>query len=261
MESVSSKEKFKEGSLLIQLHHMQSDGELIELKIDAELIPLLSEDIYLLSPYRHHTRDLIWMYVEEVIFLFPTLQEEINPEVSSVLNTLLIAMDYLTHERFMYMPFTNEHRNEIKAILDNCFDSGKTRSFSTESNRPKLNKATLKMEGNRITCLDVRKERTRIHMAVLFEKSESKMKSFHQVAHWLQKMNLNPDTSQVSYDECIKGKTNHDLHVDHLFYLNRIQRTLCWFINSFSWRTNELYTFDRIDLMSKLGIRGGMLND
>ncbi|WCK57382.1 hypothetical protein PP175_25280 (plasmid) [Aneurinibacillus sp. Ricciae_BoGa-3] len=104
-------------------------------------------------------------------------------------------------------------------------------------------------------CLDKREDKTRIYMAVIYKKSNNRMEPFKNVGYLLQQVNLKPNSERVEYHEMLAGQTDHQLYQDLLFYLNMVIRTLCWLMNSASWRNNQLFPFDEIEIRSKLGIR------
>ncbi|MCU5281594.1 hypothetical protein OCA22_24780 [Bacillus cereus] len=250
-------EEFKNGNKLLSLHHYAKDGNEVKLAIEQEWLPYLHEEVELLSPENFHERHLVYMYVQELIEMLPKLKEEgvIEKRLLTVVETLLLALDYLTHERFAYAPFKNEHREETNNIIQDCFSEAKSTTFLNDANRPDLLKSKIIKGKEKIYCLDEREEKRRLYMAVVYTKPKDLQDRFKQVAYWLGHVNLKPNSDRVSYQESIEGKTNHDLHVDLLFYLNMVKQTLSWFIHSYSWENNELAVFDEIDITSKLGLR------
>ncbi|MFJ8528388.1 hypothetical protein [Bacillus sp. NPDC094106] len=250
-------DEFKNGNKLLSLHHYAKDGDEVKLEIKKEWLPYLHDEVDLLSPESFHERHLVYMYVQELIEMLPKLKEEgaMEKQLLIVIETLLLALDYLTHERFAYAPFTNEHREEINSIIKECFEQEKTATFSNDANRPSLLKSKIIEGKEKVYCLDEREEKRRLYMAVVYTKPKDLQDRFKQIAFWLGNVNLKPNSDRVTYQESIEGKTNHDLHVDLLFYLNMVKQTLSWFIHSYSWRNNELAGFDEIDIISKLGLR------
>ncbi|AFV21727.1 MULTISPECIES: hypothetical protein [Bacillus] len=250
-------EEFKNGTKLLSLHHYAKDGDEVKLAIEKEWLPYLHDEVDLLSPESFHERHLIYMYTQELIEMLPKLKEEgaMEEQLLIVIETLLLALDYLTHERFAYAPFTSEHREEINGIIQECFSITKSNTFSSNANRPSLLKSKIIEGEESIYCLDEREEKKRLYMAVVYKKPKDLQDRFKQIAFWLGNVNLKPNSDRVSYQDSIEGKTNHDLHVDLLFYLNMVKQTLSWFIHSYSWRNNELAGFDEIDIISKLGLR------
>lgn len=107
----------------------------------------------------------------------------------------------------------------------------------------------------KVYTMDNRGERTRIYMAVLYEKPASTFEHFKHVGHWLGELDLKPNTNEISYEDYLKGMTNEELHQELLYEINRVKRVFSWFLNSYSCRNNKLAGFDVIDLCSKLGIR------
>ncbi|WPS85328.1 hypothetical protein SMD22_01490 (plasmid) [Brevibacillus halotolerans] len=102
--------------------------------------------------------------------------------------------------------------------------------------------------------MDQREEKTRIYMAVLYKRPKNMMEHVKHVGYWLSQVNLKPNI-KLSDEQIIEGKTEHDLHVDTIFYLNMVQRALSWFLNTTSWKNNQLFTFDEVDIRCKLRIR------
>lgn len=250
-------EEFKMGHKLISLHHYLRDGEEVQLNIEKEWLPYLNQEVHLLSPDLFLERNLIYLYIQELIELLPLLKAEgiIQNNLLNTVETLLLALDYLTDEQFINTPFTAEHQSALKNILKDCFKKEKSTSFIGNCNRPRLNKSPIFVDETSIYALDKRVERNRIYMAVLFKKPKDAMERFNQVGQLLQSVNLKPDRSRVSYEQMLEGKTDHDLHEDLVFNLSLIKRTFLWLLNSASWRQNDLYPFDKIDVSIKLGLK------
>lgn len=250
-------QEFGRGHKLLSLNHFSRNGNEVKLAIEKELLPFIAEEVHLLTPRTFHERDLVYLYVQELIDRLPGLKREgiIEAHLLSVLESLLLALDYLTHERFAYAPFTDEHRNEIKQIISTCFLDNKSACFSENANRPTLNKARILTSEDKVYCMDEREEDKRIYLAVLYSKSATEMEHFKKIAHWIGNITLKPNQSNVSFEEYQEGKTEHDLHEALLFYLNVVKNTFSWFINCTSWRVNELMGFDVMDINSKLGLK------
>lgn len=248
---------FKHGSMLQSLHHYPKDGEEVTLKIEKELLPYTHDTVHLLSPHLHHERNLLYMYIEELIQMLSLLKEEgtVDAKLLSVAETLLLALDYLTHERFIQSTFTEQDKLELQEIIKGCFDEVKEHSFSTDANRPVLYKTKWLQKEDKVYALDLREEKIRIYMAVFYQKPESLKEHMRQVGHWLGQVDLKPNGSRISYEEYCSGMTDHELHQDLLFYFNMVKRALAWFFNTCSWRDGILRFFDEMDMCSKLGIR------
>jgi hypothetical protein len=249
---------FKEGHTLLRINHAARQ-EKVKLDLEKELLPYSYKMVDLLSPHAYHERSLLYMYTEELISLLPRVKEEdiMNRSILTVLETLLLAMDYLTHERFTYAPFEDKHREKLYEILEDCFEKTKRHTFSEYANRPSLNKSAWYQNEDEVYCLDQREEKTRIYMAVVYKKPKNMMEHFKHVGYWLSQINLKPNMnpSKVTYEEMLQGKTEHGLHVDTIYYLGMVQRTISWFLNTTSWRYNQLLPFDEIDIRCKLGLR------
>lgn len=250
-------ESFKNGSMLESINHLSRHGAEVSLDINQELLPFTYDTVHLLSPMMHHERSLLFMYIEEMIQFFPDIKLEgvTDKKLLNVVETLLLALDYLTHERFIKKPFEEQNREELYEILYQCFDENKKHSFSTDSKRPFLNKSKFTVREGKVLALDEREERTRIYMAVYYQKPDSLMEHFKHLGKWLGEVHLKPNGARVSYEEYCAGMTDHELHAELLFYLSTVKKTLAWFLNSCSWRHNDLKLFDELDLSSKLGIR------
>lgn len=248
---------FAKGHKLLSLHHYPKDGEVVKLDVQKEVLPYLHDEVDLLWSERFHERNLIYTYVQKLIDLLPSLKKEglIDKRLLSIVETLLLSLDYLTHKKFTYAPFESKHREEINGIIKECFSEDKTTTFSDDAGRPSLLTSKIMQDEDKVYCLDKREEKVRLYMAVLYTKPKHEQERFKQIAFWLGNVNLKPNSDRVSYQESIDGKTNHDLHVDLLFYLNMVKQTLSWFIHSYSWANNELAVFDEIDITSKLGLR------
>lgn len=250
------RDTFKDGHTLLRINQKAGE-EKVTLTLEKELLPFTYKTVHLLSPYPYHERSLLGMYVEELISILPVIQEEeiIHPSLLSVVETLLRALDYLTHERFIRTGFEGRHREHLYKILRECFESEKNEPFSTFANRPQVCKSEWMEKDGELFCLDPRQEKTRIYLAVFYKKPQTMMEHFKDVGHWLSQISLKPNTSKVEYEEAMKGKTDHELHVDTLYYLGMVQRTFSWLLNCSSWRSNELFHYDKIELRCKLGIR------
>lgn len=248
--------EFEKGFKMLSQNHFGNDGVDVKLDIPTEWLPLLHPEVQLLSPTLHLERELVYLYTEELIQLFPAIQEEgkLSNELLAVFETLLHAMDYMTHERFLNAPFGEQDRDELEDILRQVFDEKKTSRFTESANRPLLNKSQIFSDEEKVFAKDERKERTRIYMAILYKKSENMTEHFSRVGHWLGEVKLKPNTARLKYAEVVEGKTDIELHERTLLYLNIVKQTLSWLLNSASLRGGELYTFDRMDIASKLGI-------
>jgi hypothetical protein len=251
-------DSFRDGSKNIKVTQKTGEEkEKVKLELDKRLLPYSHKTVDLLSPYSYHERTILHLYTEELISLLPQVREEdiINPLLFSVIETLLFALDYLTHSRFSYIRFEDKYRNKLYEIFNECFEIKKVNMFSEYANRPKLNKSSWYQDGDEVYCLDKREEKTRIFLSVVYPKPKHMMEHFKNVGLVLTKVILKPNTSNVTYEEMLDGKTDHDLHVDTLFYLGMVQRTLRWVLNSASWRENDLYTFDEMEIRCKLGLK------
>lgn len=248
--------EFDKGHKLLSLHHYARDGEDVKLDIPKEWLPRVHEQVDLLTPTINLERDLVYLYTEDLIQQFPALKEEgkLSVEMVAILETLLHAMDFLTHERFLNAPFEETDREEIKGIIGQVFDKQKTSHFTTSANRPFLNKSPIFVDEEKVFAKDKRVERNRIYMAVLYKKTNSVTEHFQLVGHWIGHVDLKPNRARVSYDEMLAGMTDLEIHEQTLFYLNMVKRTLAWFFNSTSWRSGELHGFDKMDIASKLGV-------
>lgn len=259
-EAVSTKTTFEQdfgkGYKMFRPTHNASRSREVRLDIPQDWLPFIHEEAELLSPTLHLDRDLTYLYTEELIKRFPRVKQEakVSKELLAVLETLLHAMDYLTHERFLNAPFAETDKQDIDEIIGDVFDEKKKRQFSTDANRPLLNKSPLFSDEKGVFVKDIRDDRTRIYVVVLYKKTDSLTEHFNHVGHWIGETNMKPNVARVSFAEMLEGKTDVELHERTLFYLNTIKRTLSWFFNSTSWRSGELYGFDRMDIISKLGI-------
>lgn len=250
-------EKFKNGSMLESLHHYPRNGEEVTLGIDKELLPYVYDEVHLLSPVLQNERNIIYLYVEELIQMFPTFKKEglMNSNLVAVVETLFLAMDFLTNDRFFNAPFTKDDKEELQNILKECFQEEKSHVFSTDANRPVLNKSKIYQNDEKVYALDKREEKIRIYMAVMFKKPESIKDHMKHVGRWLGDVHLKPNGARITYEEYMAGMTDHELHQETLFYIGMVKRTLSWLFNSCSWRSGSLLIFDEMDLCSKLGIR------
>lgn len=248
--------QFSGGSKLLSLHHYPKDGTKVKLDIDQELLPYLYRQVDLLSPVALLDRHLVYMYTERLIGLFHELKQEgsTNPELLAIMETLLLALDYLSHERLFDIPFEQTHRDTVRNILLECFEEKKSYSFTTDHNRPILLQSSIFMEDDNVYTLDEREERVRLYMAVFYLQPKNQREHFTHVGHWLGKVDMKPNASQIPYEDFIKGFTDHHLHQDTLYFFNMCKRALVWFTNTYSWRNNELAGFDRMDLHAKLGL-------
>lgn len=173
----------------------------------------------------------------------------------AVLETLLLGLDYVTHERFTHIFFEKNHREELFSILQDCFIKTKQHGFSEFANRPVLNKSSWIQNGEEIYCLDERTDKTRIYMAAVYRKPKNTMEHLKNVAHIISKVDFKPSTRKVSFEEMLEGKTDHGIHQDTLYFFGMIQRTLSWLLNSTSWRNNQLFGFDELEICCKLGLK------
>ena len=250
-------EEFKTGSKLLSLHHYESDGVKVDLELDEKLIPYINPTINLLSPHERNTRNLLFMYVGEMIEKFREMKKEgmTDPKLLSVIETLLIGMRYLTSSHFIKMRFTQTHKEKILAILTEVLNESKYYSLDDyELSRPKLHKTNVVLEDGKLYCMDEREKRDRLYMAVFYRKVDTKREEFTQVAFWLSKLFLRTGYNHVPFEEIEKQITEHELHEELLFYLNRVQITLCWLMNTYSFRENRLELFDEMEIVNKLGI-------
>lgn len=249
-------DEFKRGHKLLSLHHYPKNGEVVELEIEREWLPYLHHQVHLLSPVLFHERQLVFLYIQELIELLPSLKKEgfIENRLLCVLETLLLAMDYLSQEKLTDAPYTAEHRHALNLMLKDCFEEFKTTGFSEDANRPILNKSELSAGLANVYALDKREERNRIYMAVIYKKPDSVMEHFKQVGHVIGNVRLKPNTSNISYAEAMEGKTDHGLHENLIYDLGRIQQTFAWLLNSTSWKQNELFPFDEMEIRCKLGL-------
>jgi len=250
-------EEMKFGHKLIRLQHAPSKGVAVELDVEPDYLPELHETAELMSPTQQNERDIIYKYVEDMIQLLPEVKAEgiMEKGVVAVLETLLLSLDYLTHERLLNAPFTAQIAEDLDTIHAQVFEQVKTAVFSHYANRPQNNRGEIYEQEGAVYVDDQRKEnRNFIYMAVIYKKPENLMERMKQIGYWLSSVKLNPSTDKVTYEEMCEGKTNHEIHERTLFYLNTTLRTLAWFLNSKSWRSNELHGFDQMDIASKLGI-------
>lgn len=257
-QNVASKDLQKlmdDGKLLVKLNHLHSQK--VKLNIADCLLDRIDDEIDLLYPMMHHVRGLAFMYIQELIDLLPEVKKEgvINTKLLSIVETLLFGLDYLTHNNFINAGFNEEHKEKIKEILKETFDEKKTYVYSTDAQRPKLLKSKIFKSEDEIYAEDNRESTSRIYMAVLYKKYDSVMDRFKQVGRVLNDVNLKIERDSVNYEEMLEGKTNIELHEELILYINVIKGTLCWLLNSLSWRNNELHVFDEIDICSKLGIK------
>jgi hypothetical protein len=250
-------DKFKNGNFFIRLQHSPKDGEEVPLDMEKDLLPYTDSKVHLLSPYAYHERTMLYMVIEELIQLFGEIKKEqsMEPSLLSVLETLLMGLDFLTHIKLINTPFQENHKNRIHDILSECFEKQKQHSFSLNAERGHLNASEIVKKDGKIYALDKREDKTRIYMAVVYRKANNNMERFKQVGYLLRQVDLKPNSSHVEYEEMLAGKTDHELYSDLLFYLNMVIRTLCWLMNSASWRSNQLYPFDEMDIRCKLGLR------
>ncbi len=122
---------FKNGTLLVKINHLKEDGAEVPLEIEKDLLSKIYGEVDLLSPYRHQTRELLYMYTDELIQLFLDVKqdESMNKEVVAVFETLLLALDYLTDPRFLKVNFKREYRDYVKEVLQECFNVKKKPYF------------------------------------------------------------------------------------------------------------------------------------
>ena len=241
-----------------KLIRIQRATEMVKLsEIDENWLPYLHEEAHLLSLHLQHERTLLYLLTEELFSIFSTLKEEniIEEKLLHILETILLGMDYLTHERLVHHPFEAEDKANLLSRLSELFLPEKTHAFSDCANRPLLNKSKLYLNDEGVYAKDEREKRTRIYAVILYKKPINAMEHFRQVVFQLMSVQLKPNTSNVSHEDMLQGMTDCELHTDTLLYLNLVQRTLSWFVNSASWRHNELFTFDELDLRSKLSLR------
>lgn len=248
---------FDNGHFLMRLNHTESDGEKVLLDdIELEWLKELHPVVDLLSPATQNTRNLFYLYVEKMIQHFPLLKKEgkMDEKVVSVLETLLLSLDYLTNERFINAPFGEDEKEELRAILEEIFQLEKSHIFSSDSNRPVQNTSELYVEGDRIFAKDNRNERNRLYMAVAYRKNENQIDRIRQIGYWIGEIKIPLDRNKVSYEEVLKGNTNVELHEELIYVINRIRLAIAWFLNSYSWKNNELIGFDEFDIASKTRI-------
>jgi len=250
-------ELMEKGSKMERLNHYPRDGEKVTLKIEKDFLPYLHETVDLLSPYKYHQRTLLFMYIEELIQLFDKVKEEriLHADLLSTCETLLLALDYLSNERFINSSFTEEDRTEIYSILEDAFEPDKKHSFSNNASRPAIQKEKIMYKEDASYVMDQREDRIRLYLAVYYKKTSTTCEHFRNVGKWLGEINIKPDSGEMSYEEYLAGMTNHGLHQEHLFYLNMVKRAFSWLFNSYSWRENKLMLFDELELYSKLGIK------
>lgn len=245
------------GHKLISLQHTPSKGVAVELDVEPDYLPELHETAELMSATQQNGRDILYKYVEDMIQLLPAMKAEgvMEKGLVAVLETLLLSLDYLTHERLLNAPFTSQIAEELEAIHAQAFEPEKTAVFSHDANRPHNNRGEIYERDGALYVDDQREgNRNFIYMAVIYKKPENLMERMKQLGYWLGSVKLNPSTDKVTYEEMCEGKTNHEIHERTLFYLNMTLSTLSWFLNSMSWRSNELQGFDEMDIASKLGI-------
>ncbi|WP_442637783.1 hypothetical protein [Rossellomorea marisflavi] len=250
-------EEMKFGHQLLRLNHTPSKGVAVELDVELDYLPELHESAELMSATQQNGRDIIFKYLEDMIQLLPEVKAEgvMEKGVFGVLETLLLSLDYLTHERLLNAPYTAQIAEDLDAIYAQAFEQEKTAVFSTDANRPRNNRGKIYERDGALYVDDQREEnRNFIYMAVIYKKPDNLMERMKQLGYWMGNVNLNPSTDKVSYEEMCEGKTNHEIHERTLFYLNTTLKTLSWFLNSTSWRSNELHGFDQMDIASKLGL-------
>lgn len=250
-------EEMEFGHQLLPLQHSPSDGVVVELDVPLDYLPELHESADLMSVSRQNSRDIIYKYLEDMIQLLPKVKEEavMDKEVVAVLETLLLSLDYLSHERLIDAPFTSQIADDLEAIQAQVFELEKTAVFSSDANRPRNNRGKI-YENEGVLYVDDQREENRnfIYMAVIYKKPENLMERMKQLGYWLGNVKLSPGTNNISYEEMMEGKTDVGIHERTLFYMNTTLRTLSWFLNSTSWRSNELLGFDKMDIASKLGL-------
>lgn len=251
-------EFFNNGRYTFRLHHTVGMGEKVKLdEIESRWLPYIQKEVVLVSPLPYHERSILYMHIEELFSIYDRVEEEdlLDRELLGIFQTLIVALDYLSHERFLTGVFEDRHRDSINSILGDCNRSDKQHTFSKYSGRPKLNKATIQKEEDGIFCIDNREERTRVFMGLIFKKSNTAVEEFRQLGLALSGMNLKPNISNTLYDDVLLGKTDHQIHNDVVFYINIVLRTFLWLLNSTSFRRNKLESFDYFDVQYKLGIR------
>lgn len=250
-------EEMEFGNQLLRLQHSPSEGVAVELDVPLDYLPELHETADLLSATEQNSRDIIYKYLEDMIQLLPEVKAEGIMEIGvvAVLETLLLSLDYLTHERLINAPYTVQITEDLDAIHAQAFEQEKTAVFSTDANRPRNNRGKIYERDGALYVDDQREEnRNFIYMAVIYKKPENLMERMKQLGYWLGNVKLSPGTSKISYEEMMEGKTDIGIHERTLFYMNTTLRTLSWFLNSTSWRSNELHGFDQMDIASKLGL-------
>lgn len=248
-------ENFQNGHKVVRVKEEKEAVLLNDIK--QEWLPYMHQEVHLLSPYLHHQRTLFYLFTEELIQLLPQLKEEeiIEEKLLAVVETILLGLDYLTHERFINHPFETRHRDKLANILSEAFEQVKQQPLSTFAHRPSLHKTKLCKKETGVYVTDKREEKKQIYVAIAYKKPKNTMERVKQIGHQLMQIHLKPDTKDVPYEEILKGMTEHGLHGDTLFHLNRVQRALGWLLNSTSWHNNALLGFDEMELHTKLGLR------
>lgn len=248
---------FEHGNMMIRLNRKDLQGRTVSIDFPAEYLDYIYPSADLISISQQNERTILFKYLDDMIRLLPELKAEgiMDRDMFSVLETLLMSIDYLTQEEFLESPFSDERHEKLYSLYSQVFEKVKKSEFITDSSRPKQNRGMLYVQDDKVFVDDQRVDSTGlIYMAVLYKKPEHLMERMKQLGYWISQVRLVPNTDRVSFEEMKKGKTNVGIHERTLFFLNTTLRTLAWFLNSTSWRSNELHGFDRIEIASKLGI-------
>lgn len=247
-------ERIKEGTLAIRVTQSSKNKEEVGLGLQDGDCEFLHNTVDLLTVSVHHVRDLIYMYVEELVQMLPKVKEEGvgSKEVIAVFETMLLGLDYLTDPAFQNIYFEDKHSNHLDELMEDCFNIEKKHSFLTNVTRPRVNKGKIVEDGKNSYAIDTSEDKKRIFMGVLYKKPESLFEHFLNVSKMLSDLELQGETVKTPYDDILKGMRDCELHDYCIYNINRIRRVFLWFLNSYSCRENELAGFDVMEISAKL---------
>lgn len=249
--------EFENGNKMIRLSREDLQGRAVTIDFPVESLDYIYPSADLISFSQQNERTILFKYLEDMIHLLPEVKTEgvMDNDMVSVLETLLLSLDYLTQEDLLEAPFSDDRQETLTALYAQVFEPLKNSTFLSDAGRPKQNRGVLYVEDGKVYVDDQREKSPGIiYMAVLYKKPEHLMERMRQLGYWISQVRLVPNADKVSFEEMRKGKTNVGIHERTLFFLNSTLRTLAWFLNSTSWRSNELHGFDRVEIASKLGI-------
>lgn len=233
--------------------------------------PTKKEGLYVIEPMPekayHHTPvffsvgeimnqlTYVRMVFEEMISVFPNVKAEgiIHPQLLAILETQLIQADMLTHDNLVGEKNSEVLRISFRYLGKEVFETEKMATFSKpkDSKRSRFHHGTWhEVDGE--LCMEVPVySDVNTYLVGKFPECQTHTDYFNQLFTFLNDAELKNSDEGCSYEDMINHMTTFKVHEDVLFYIRMTISNMLWLHNSTSWRANELYIFDRMDIERK----------